>query len=864
MMTQRTKSAVFAMAGAIMCLPSSAFAKAAGSVVIDRIETRSAGAGREIVIHTSKEPTFSVFRLSDPIRVLVDVNDARMERPIDLMKIKDGVLRYISTNTFADESSAIVRVEIALEQQAEYRVRAEGSSIIVTLEGAATNEKAASPVRLGAMTKRASKENAKLVAALESGAVDHSAIKIEQLDNPPRLVVDIANAEANPKYQKLEVGKFGVKRARVASESGSVRVVLDVDGANVPALDVQTADGRLELVLAAPETRKAAETAKVELEAAPAAKTEPVQQAAAPAPAPQPKAAPIRVTDVRFEPRDGFVRLTMVLDSEKVNVEKLSTAEGPSLRIANADLPATLERTLDVSEVAGEVVSAISTYRDGTDTIISAAIGQGTEHRHWRKDNKLIWDFRAANSLAQNSDAARVLPYPEQATSGYSSAAIQLTGTLAPEQKYKGRRISLDLKDADIQNVLRLLADVSKLNIVAADDVRGRVTIKLRNVPWDQALDIILRSKQLDKTRSGNILRVAPIDVLRKEEEIRLERAKQRVELEPLSVRLIPVSYAVATEIRPQVTALLSTRCKVNIDTRTNVLVVEDIPEVLLKVERLVRTLDTQTPQVLIEARIVEANTNFSRQLGIQWGGQVSATQQFGTSTGLGFPNQVRISGASDDGQANVTEGVVEDPNYAVNLPVPIGSGAGGGLGFIFGSAGGAAIISLRLSAAERTGKAKIISAPKIVTLDNKEARILSGEKVPITVLTANGPSTRFIDANIELAVTPHVTQDGSILLNINAKKNQLSDRRDLLGTPGILTKEAVTEMLVRDGDTAVLGGLYQRNANEIKSYVPWIGQVPVLGWLFKTTSRVDDRSELLIFVSPRIVNRSQALVSVQ
>jgi type IV pilus assembly protein PilQ len=380
-------------------------------------------------------------------------------------------------------------------------------------------------------------------------------------------------------------------------------------------------------------------------------------------------------------------------------------------------------------------------------------------------------------------------------------------------------------------------------------------------VPWDQALDIILRSKQLDKTRSGNIIRVAPVEVLRKEEELRIERQKAKVELEPLAVRLIPVSYAVANEIKPQVTSLLSPRGKVNIDVRTNVLVVEDIPDVLTKVERLVRTLDTQTPQVLIEARIVEANTQFTRDLGIQWGGTLAATQQFGTSTGLAFPNNIRVSGAADD-NSTPTAGTITAPGFAVNLPAAVGAGAGGGLGFTFGSAGGAALLALRLTAAETTGKVKIISAPKVVTLDNKQAKIVSGEKIPITVVTANGPSTRFVDANLELNVTPHVTQDGSILMTVSAKKNELSQRRDLLGTPGIITKEADTEMLVRDGDTAVLGGIYRRNATESKAYVPWIGQIPVLGWIFKKTNRSDTREELLIFISPRIVNRSQALVS--
>ena len=191
-----------------------------------------------------------------------------------------------------------------------------------------------------------------------------------------------------------------------------------------------------------------------------------------------------------------------------------------------------------------------------------------------------------------------------------------------------------------------------------------------------------------------------------------------------------------------------------NTDKRTNVLVVEDIGDVLVKIERLVRTLDTQTPQVLIEARIVEARTSFTQELGVQWGGNVSMTQQYGTSTGLTFPNSVRLSGGSDGGDT-VTEGVLANPNYIVNLPAAAGAGAGGSIGMILGSLGGSTLMSLRLSAAEESGKVKIISSPKIVTLDNKEAKILSGEKVPITVITANGPSTRFIDANIELNVTP-------------------------------------------------------------------------------------------------------------
>ena len=412
-----------------------------------------------------------------------------------------------------------------------------------------------------------------------------------------------------------------------------------------------------------------------------------------------------------------------------------------------------------------------------------------------------------------------------------------------------------------IQNVLRLLADVSQLNIIASDDVKGRVTLKLKNVPWDQALDIILQSKQLDKIRSGNIIRVAPLTVLEQEATMRAAREKSNAELEPLAVRLVPVSYAVATEIQAQASALLTSRGKLNVDRRTNVLIVEDTAASLDKIERLVRTLDTQTPQVLIEARIVQARTNFARSLGIQWGGTFSFSQAFGNSTGLGFPNEVGIAGGAGSAPA---EGLAGAPAYLVNLPAAVGQGAGGGVGFTFGSAGGAALLHLRLTAAETDGKSKTISAPKVVTTDNHEAKILAGEQIPITVVTANGPSTRFISANLELTVTPHVTTDGSVLLKVKASQNELSQRRDLFGTPGILTREAETEMLIPDGETSVLGGIYRRTAIESRAFVPFLGEIPVLGWLFKTTTRSDDRDELLIFISPRIINRSQSLVNTQ
>ncbi|MGF1511560.1 MAG: type IV pilus secretin PilQ [Myxococcota bacterium] len=825
------------------------------TTMLEHVETARDGDVRTIHIKTTRPIEYSISRLDEPERIIIDAENLAAAEPLPELDIRDGIVRRVWTEA---RPEGALRIAVELSSPRDYRVVEKGKELVLRIEGPS-----AAPASLGAMKLDVAGSRPMLVAPL-NGTIGPDAVHIEALRDPPRLVVDLDRASIEPPFQRVSVEKLGVVRARIAQKSGSVRVVLDLH-TEPPRVEVDTVRNTLRILLSAPPTARPSSSASTrDSGGAPAADPEPdralssvppAPEAEPASPPPEPTQTAVRhaVTDIRFEPRDGFVRFTVEMNGSDFEIMEAGTKAAPRLVLPAARLPKRLERTLDVTEVSQGVLSGMSSYNGPGGVVLAVGLGEDTEHRHWRKENRLMWDFRPRT---------RTLSYAPESTAGYKSDMVEGLGRLTTGQRrYTGRRISLDLKDADIQNVLRLLADVSRLNIVASDDVQGKVTIKLRNVPWDQALDIILRSKQLDKVREGNIIRVAPLETLRREEELRLERQRAQVELEPLTVRLIPVSYAVANEIQAQVTALLSPRGKVNIDKRTNVLIVEDIADVLAKIERLVRTLDTQTPQVLIESRIVEASTSFSRELGIQWGGTVNFSNQFGNSTGLNFPDNIRISGGADDATNNVTEGVAANPQYAVNLPAAVGSGGGGALGLILGSVDGSALINLRLSAAEAVGRIKLVSAPKIVTMDNKEARILSGERVPITVITANGPTTRFIDANLELGVTPHVTQDGAILMQISAKKNELSDRVDFLGVPGIVTNEATTEMIVQDGDTAVLGGLYRRTNTENESYVPWIGRVPILGWLFKTTSRSDTRDEILIFISPRIVNRQSALV---
>ncbi|MFO0726743.1 MAG: type IV pilus secretin PilQ [Myxococcota bacterium] len=925
---------------ALVATASTAFA--AEVTTIQGVETRKVDSGREVVIHTSKAaPTFSVFRLTEPFRILVDVSGGQAAPGLDAAKASDEVIKSVTARSFTDELSSIARVEITLDSAAEFSAKAEGKNIVVRITGQKAHKDApatapAAPAveapTFGKLDKKTQGQKLLLVVPFSGPSPASENVAIQELQDPPRIVVDIAGAKVEPKWQKLAVATRGVERARVGTQDDGVRFVLDLKaGMPLPEVNVESDHGRMSIVVApaapvAPNVAKAevkveepvkaeapkvVEIAKVEPVVAPkaepvvapkaepvvakaepvVAKAEPVAPKAEPVVAPkaepvvakaepvvapkaeaklakaEPKAAKLaRVQDVRFEPKDGFLRLSLEL-TEDFNVGKddASTKELPMLRVKGTKLPESLVRTLDTTAVGGSTVRAISTYTDGDDTIIAANIGGETEHRQWRKGNTLYWDFRKKGGVSEQiavTETTQRVEFPRETTAGYEAqAAAQQVGNVISAQaraRYTGKRISLDLKDAEIQNVLRLLADVSQLNIVAGDDVKGKVTLKLKNVPWDQALDIILASRSLDKTRSGNIIRVAPIDVLEKEAQLRAQREEASQKLEPLSVRLVPIAYAVAKEIKPQVEALLSSRGKVNIDTRTNVLIVEDVEAVLVKVERLVRKLDTQTPQVLIEARIVQAKTDFTREMGIQWGPTFNFGPNFNNDTGLSFPNSIQVGGAQLGGTSAAPSGGLADaPLYAVNFPVSANSG----LAFTFGSLNGAALLHLRLTAEEKTGKTKIISAPRIVTIDNKPAKILSGEKIPITVVTANGPSTRFIDANLEMEVTPHVTTDGSILINIQAKQNQLSDRVDSFGVPGIIVREAETEMLVADGDTAVLGGIYKRTAIENKSYTPFFGEIPVLGWLFKSSHREDSRDELLIFISPRLVNRSEALV---
>ncbi|HLM48234.1 MAG TPA: type IV pilus secretin PilQ, partial [Myxococcaceae bacterium] len=526
-----------------------------------------------------------------------------------------------------------------------------------------------------------------------------------------------------------------------------------------------------------------------------------------PEPAQPAQASVAEVKDLTFEENDGGGRVQIKLSAPATWKVERPDPRSAVLTLENARLPRKLERSLDTSalETPVKMISAFSVPGDGHRVRLVVAADGAIEETVTQQGGAMSWNLTVQGVKTEQVAVT-------QRTAGFTAEEPSYAAEGAPRQaRYRGKRVSFEFKDIDIQNLLRVIAEISKKNIVVADDVSGKVTIRLRNVPWDQALDLILRTKSLGKEEVGNIIRIAPLKTLEEEVRLRNERAISLRKQEDLLVNLIPVNYAVAADMQNRVKDVLSERGSVSVDQRTNVLIVKDIRTNIEKARALVRSLDTQTPQVLIESRIVEANTSFSRELGVQWGGQAAAAPATGNPTGLIFPNTAVVTG----GVEGTSPGVSDIPNFAVNLPVGAGLGSGGALGFVFGSAGGALALNLRLSAAENEGVVKTISAPKVTTLDNNTARISQGVSIPFSQVSASGANTTFVEARLSLEVTPHVTQDGSIMLTINAANNQPDPANTgANGQPAIQRKEANTQVLVKDGDTTVIGGIYVRRGS--------------------------------------------------
>lgn len=709
-------------------------------------------------------------------------------------------------------------------------------------------------------------------------------------DNKRRLIVDVPNSDVRGAPPAL-VEDGAIAGAMIQAYQG--------DRANTTRLIVRLAEGVQYSVSVRGNDLLVRAGKRLEELAAKAPKVAKRPEAAIR----QPAAAELRVRDIRFSRHGQEERVEVELDGRANYKHRRSSDQLSRLELQDAHLPAALQTARDVRAFGG-ALAVVSSYQKGRRVIVEAEHAPGAQARVSRRGNVIVWSVypgaipssvsgrgadgkqarktrtifvepevegapqlvKSAGSLTSQNDPSDASGTSYQATQSEQTAGFVPPVAGQTRGRYSGRRIDIDLKDADVHNVLRLLADTGRVNIITADNVQGSVTIRMRNVPWDQALDVVLQAKKLGMERRGNIIRVAPLDDLEREREMAIARAKQELQLAPLETRLIPVSYAQASNLQARAAELLSGRGSIAVDERTNVMIVRDVAGNLDQVEELTRSLDTQTPQVLIEARIVEATSRYLRDVGVQWGGDASFSASTGNPTGLAFPNSIGIAGGASD-QDTPTAGLspfqnqVQNPNFAVNLPAAVGTGSGGALGLTFGSVDSNFNLALRLSAAETSGMLRILSSPRVLTLDNSQARISQGTLIPFSQVSAQGVQTTFQEAKLQLLVQPHVTADGSVSMRVKINRdepdfNQTSAR----GDPTILKREAETELLVADGHTAVIGGIFTRNTGRNTDQVPFFGDIPLLGLLFQKRSASDSRGELVIFLTPRIVNRAESL----
>ena len=639
------------------------------------------------------------------------------------------------------------------------------------------------------------------------------------IDNPARLVVDLPGTSLAVDSRRVDVKAGGVDTIVMAEASGRTRVVFNLD--QLQPYSTRVAGNTVIVTLGAGQA------------ATPGAATTATASAAAGTWA-------IEKIDFR-RGADGSGRILVRTSDPKVQASLKQEGGRVVVDFPRTTLADDLARRYDVVDFA-RPVNSFDVAR--TPTGARVVVGATGEYE----------------TLAYQSDRDYVLEVRPKSKQAIADAA---------RKEFKGERLTLNFQDIETRAVLQLLAETSGQNIVVSDSVTGNVTLRLQNVPWDQALDIVLRTKGLDKRQEGNVIYVAPAEELAAREKQQLESHKALTELSPVRTEYLQVNYAkaadLATLIRSQgKTSLLSDRGSVAIDERTNTLLLQDTAERLADIRRLVQTLDIPVRQVLIEARIVIVNDDFSRELGVRFGANFVAG--YGGDNGVAYVGSSGLDAVAGDSGPSIGLGgnggfppgstvqtsTVND-RYMVNLPI---ANPAGRLALTLLNSN--YVVDLELTAAQAEGRGEVVSAPRVITANGKEAVIEQGTEIPYQESASSGATTtQFKKAVLSLTVTPQITPDDRIILDLTVKKDNVGKLvASATGglVPSIDTRTITTMVVVNDGQTVVLGGIMEAEKRETVNKVPFLGDVPGLGWMFRSKSRTDNKNELLIFVTPKIL----------
>jgi type IV pilus assembly protein PilQ len=652
------------------------------------------------------------------------------------------------------------------------------------------------------------------------------------IDNPARIALDLPGTELGLSSRRRDVNIGPLDTVLTAEANGRTRVVLNLG--TMVAYETRRSGNTVTVILGDGEGYNAGTTQFASSSTSSAAPSYAAPGARA-------------ITNVDFRrTRDGGGRVIVNLTDPSTPVDIRQEGGRVVAVFKDTSLPAELMRRLDVMDFATPVTT-VDTLRTNLDSRIVIAAEGNYEQLAYQSDNEF---------------SIEVNPVAEEAAEGSS--------LFSETKEYEGQRLTLNFQDIETRAVLQLLAETSGRNIVVSDTVQGNVTLRLRNVPWDQALDIVMTTKGLDMRQNGNVIIVAPAEEIAARETADLEAQQAIAELEPLYSEFLQVNYAKAGDLAKLISSegaggssMMSERGTIAVDDRTNTLLVQDTAERLQDIRRMVRTLDVPIKQVLIESRIVVVNDNFSRDLGVRLG--VTALKENGSDsmtvisgTGVGTDTMVNSALENLADPANGTLFPVQIPTLSnrYNVNVPIGEAAGR---FSLAVLESDYLVDLELTAVEAEGRGEIVSTPRVITANQKEARIEQGVEIPYQQSASSGATTiQFKKAVLSLTVTPQITPDNNIIMDLRVHKDNVGDiisTGGLGGTvPSIDTRAVETQVLVKDGQTVVLGGIYETERRVTESKVPFLGDIPIAGYLFKSTKRTDNKAELLIFVTPRIL----------
>jgi type IV pilus assembly protein PilQ len=862
----------------------------------------------DILLVGSDSMTYTAFKAIDPLRLVLDLPNTESVAVFSPLAVENEIIGKIETLMLTQDPQPMTRVEIGLNQETAYEIIQDQNQILVQFEKArllteaapAEVEMAAEPeeevyatettAQMEAVASEASAPASK-ITAIQPIALDEELkvyiigdgsltnYRVFTLTDPARLVLDLMGVASEVDKKTSPPSDSLVKGIRVGTHPEKVRVVFDlVQPAGIPYQVVSVGD---RLVVSFKPGSGFPPSPPIVVAAVAAPPEHAVVMETAPPVAPTAKPAGINSIDFNLI-ESNKSRLTIVANRPLEPEIQITGPNSISLFFSNASLPKHLQRHIDTGQFTSAVNVIDPRPMEGVPRTVEFHIEmrEMVPYHIAQEDNTVYLDFDSslmpppepielAKPLTVAEKRAPAPPTPmleeveppsepeEMVVPGQpeeeameaaaeeaavteevaATAAEPLVPMIEIQPRYKGQKISLDLQEVDIRNVLRLLADVTGKNIVVEPNVKGKVTLKVDSVPWDQVLELILKINELDLVMEGNVIRIATSAKIRAELERRREEVEAKKELlvaardlGEITTEYLQVNYADVGDISAQIDNIKSESGSISVDNRTNLIIYSDFPKRIETAKQILARLDKATQQVMVESRIVSANTNFSRNLGISWTASYTANSLAG-----------RLGGSPEF-------------DFAVAAP----TAAIGTFGLNFTRAIGVNNIldlDMQLDALEQAGEGRVISSPRIFTLDHVQAMIQQGDQIPYPQRTEEGTiSTAFAPATLSLTVTPHITPDGKVRLEVLAKRDEADFSRTVQDVPAIRTQEAQTELLVNDGDTIVIGGIVIQDTSWSEDRVPFLWRVPLLGWLFKNRQIVEEKTELLIFLSPSIV----------